>query len=192
MKVLRNLFQRSISKSQVCSSDSLLTSLFSQSEYEQFIQTVHSYFREQSLEFSIENGSVFLPHQERHVSLHNLAQICHQNNRNTWKTIIHDHFVQLDKIFIQSSGPFQIGTSFAEVAPNLAIRIWSIGTLEATGRENCIFREDLWDTVSVLVLDLADTIQTISPGSVSHWGKPVEDLFAIGLRNVLKKCKPEI
>ncbi|MGC1375849.1 MAG: hypothetical protein WA821_06500 [Anaerolineales bacterium] len=124
------------------------------------------------------------------MDLRNLAQVCHQHNKNQWERIVDAHFQQLEKI--KNTALEKNTASFADNIDALAIRLYPDGTLKNAGSDNIFYRKDLYGTISTLVLDLPDSIMAVTPKMVNSWGKNSDELFSLGYQNVVKLCKPDI
>ena len=72
----------------------------------------------------------------------------------------------------------------------MALRIWPKSYLDAGTKP--IYREDIEDLITVLVLDLPTAVQSVKLEEVQKWNKSVNELFEIGKENVLKQYPIQI
>jgi hypothetical protein len=172
--------------------DSFLNSILSANEYNRIIQIVTDYFEQQGKVFQIERDDIVFPGQSVKWNLQNVAQKCHLNPPEHWEEIIRDYFLRCEESTSDLSLAVEATADFAQAASLLAVRIWPSGTKDFGGTENLVYREDLWDTLSTLVLDLPDTVQSVTPTMLEKWGEDREKLFEMGLTYVLEHCKPAI
>ena len=107
-----------------------------------------------------------------------------------WQEVIRDHFesfardAELSAQIERDLGDFEKIKAAPGGAP-----------LPGSGRcrpqAELIERTDLEGTTTVMVLDLPNTIRSLRPSEAEPWGKSPEELFAVGLRNVLEGEAPQ-
>jgi hypothetical protein len=71
----------------------------------------------------------------------------------------------------------------------LAVRV---GDEESLPTDKLIFRRDLPGTISYLVFDLPNSVESVAPHLPEIWGKSIDELFALGLANVKQSANPSI
>jgi hypothetical protein len=191
MNLLKKIFHKQDSHQGERLLDPSGMAIFSAAENDRFVQMVSAYFQQRGETFRIEDGAVLLPEKNLKLNLQNLAQNCHQNKVRTWRQIVQNHFAHLDKMGTENPEIQDALKNFHKIAPRLAVRIWPLDTLDTIGRDYFIYREDLWATASVLVLDLPDCVDNIQPKNAVLWEEKTEVLFKVGLANVREQCKPE-
>jgi len=125
------------------------------------------------------------------MGLQNLAQMCHLGDKAERAAIVEGHFGMIERIQSDRADLARRIGHLDSVKDLLAVRIWPKSYLDAVSGQ-CIHREDLEGTITVLVFDLPTSIRPVSPKEANVWGKRTEELLQIGLDNVLRTCRPEI
>ncbi len=167
-------------------------SFFSAAEYQRFEKLVCDYFHEEGAEVAVEEGFVHVPERDHTYGLQNLAQVCHMSPEEEWRDTIGEHFLRLREAEDDRDRIEQEMEDFDAVADLLAVRLYHEDYVNSLGRDKVVFREDFEGTVSVLVVDLPTTIQTVPSETAKKWDKSVDELFAHGLGNVRRTVVPEV
>ena len=80
---------------------------------------------------------------------------------------------------------------FDKASKHLAVRIYNQDFMVSFKLEELAHRKDLEGTVTVLVLDLPDSVESVLKTNIEKWGKQPEELFSIALDNLKEKFKRE-
>jgi len=167
------------------------TGPFTPAAYPAFEHLVREELRRQGLEVEIDDGYATVPGRPGKYGLENLAQACALRERAQWPQIIEAHFAALRRAEAEREALGGART-FEQAAPLLAVRLWPAEFVAQIGPGALVYREDLPGLVTVLVYDLPETIQQVRPEEAAAWGRPGEELFALGLDNLRRKPRPEI
>jgi len=81
---------------------------------------------------------------------------------------------------------------FDKASKYLAVRIYKQGFMESFKLEELAHRKDLEGTVTVLVLDLPDSVESLLKTTIENWNKNTDELFALAIENLKEKFKREI
>jgi hypothetical protein len=81
---------------------------------------------------------------------------------------------------------------FDKAAKYLAVRLYQQDFMESFKLEELAYRKDLEGTVTVLVLDLPDSVESVLKTNIEKWGKNADELFALGCDNLKEKYKREL
>jgi hypothetical protein len=80
---------------------------------------------------------------------------------------------------------------FEEVRSTLKVWVCPEGNAAETSPDSLVSRPMAPGLQAILVVDRPDSIAFVKPELAASWGKPVEELFALGLANVRKQDKPQ-
>ena len=168
---------------------------FSREQFERFINLLGDYFKRHKSKIKFEDthaprvrvtGGSF---PQGHYGVMNLAQVCNQVPGDEWPQRIADHFDSLIAA-ARDHERFNVREAeFEQVREMLAVRI---GDEQSLPIDKLIFRRDLPGTISYLVFDLPNSVESVPPELPEKWGKSVDELFELGLANVKKTAKPSI
>lgn len=164
-------------------------SLFSPSDYFDFLNMVLAYLRRRQVDFTLRVDALYLGEKGGRIDLEVLAQQCAGQDRSQWRGTIAAFFQSSPAILAATKTAAHL--DFSQIAPLLAACLQPAGTLIAVGKENLVYRVDLEETVSVLMLDLPGNPQMVSPAEAARWEKEKAELFAIGLENSFQKAAIE-
>ena len=151
-------------------------------QYVRFVELVETDLRRRNVTYRIEDGLIRTS-DGGELGLLNLAQQCFGAPGDDWPKIIEGHFDSLFRSLAKREAIEAEMKSFEKVSGLLAARLWPEDTLDSLGKV-LVYRRDIPGTVTVLVLDLPDRVQTISPDMVAAWGRAEEELFTLALDNV--------
>ena len=169
---------------------------FSREKLERFVNHLGDYFRKRhksKIRFEktevpriTVSGGTFPPGQYGVV---NLAQVCNQVPDEQWPQRIADHFDALAAA-AKDHEKFNVReAAFEQVKEMLAVRI---GDKESLPLDKMLFRRDLPGTISYLVFDLPNSVESVPPELPQKWGKDVDELFALALANVKRSANPSV
>ncbi|MDR3637379.1 MAG: hypothetical protein P4L84_26480 [Isosphaeraceae bacterium] len=118
----------------------------------------------------------------RFMGLGNLSQVCHQCAFHEWPGIVSQHF---DRMMHALDGKEalhdRLSSDFAAARPLLKVRLYPADVAE---HGLYTYRAAMNDVIAALVLDLPETVDSVHEDQIAAWGRPVDELFAIGLENV--------
>jgi hypothetical protein len=161
--------------------------VFSGAGYFNFLNMLLSYLRGQGLDFTLKKESLVLQKTGAQIELADLAQACSRQDPGSWRRTIAAYFESRPDLLAEALGVRSLH-SFAQAASLLAVRLLPAGTLAALGAKNLVYRSDLAETVTLLVVD---DLKPVSPADVARWAKPEAELFAAALQNVAAKVAVE-
>lgn len=81
---------------------------------------------------------------------------------------------------------------FEKASKYLAVRIYNQDFMESFKQEEVVHRKDLEGTVTVLVLDLPDSVESVLKANIEKWEKDQEELFKLAIDNLKEKYKREV
>jgi hypothetical protein len=165
--------------------------LFNPQELDLFYSEVQLFLQSQDYHFSFQGGYVVSSNNlQEKINLENLAKLCHDREKDQWPTIIAEYFIQIRGARKQAVEYSML--DFKAISKKIVVRLWSEGSLAQIGSENLVYKNDLPGTISVLALDLPDSIVGITPTQMNFWDKNPSELFSLGFQNVSRICKPKI
>lgn len=164
-------------------------SFLSERQYSALCDAIEHYFRNVlNISYEINNNTITVPDNEYDLptlGLDNLARACKQNRLDDYSEIVAEHFtsiiesIRFRKTFEKSEGDFD------QVKQYLAVRLYSSEYINAIGFENVIAKPYAGELSVVLIFDFPQTVENVKPEQIVPWGKTSEELFALGLANVL-------
>lgn len=165
-------------------------SFFTTDEYEAFMATIDQYFTAQNIPYQSGDGFITVEDSSfggDELGLHNIAQLCKQNNITDYAATVQDHF-ELMKRAKQFNDAFERNAhNFEYVKPYLGIRLYHKSYGAVLDAENTMGADFIGDIFAMLVYDLPNTVLNVKPEQAAHWNKPFDELMAIGLQNINQK-----
>lgn len=161
--------------------------LFTDSEYQQFLAGLSSYFEKEKTSYTIADGEITTEGNGFggvSLGLFNLAQMCKQTNKKKWRDIIFSHFNGLKEAAVfekEFSGKVH---SYDYAKDFLAVRIYNAGYLASLDSSVSIGKNLGEDLFAMLAFDLPTTVTNVKPEQTIQWNKNNEELFEIGLDNI--------
>ncbi|MCS6822805.1 MAG: hypothetical protein NZ529_00810 [Cytophagaceae bacterium] len=86
----------------------------------------------------------------------------------------------------------EIIDDFEKAVKYLSVRIYNKDYILSFKHDELVYRKDLEGTVTVLVLDLPHSVESLLRMNVEKWSKNDDELFAIAIQNVAEKYKREV
>jgi hypothetical protein len=80
---------------------------------------------------------------------------------------------------------------FEKASKYLAVRIYQQDFMGSFKLEEIVHRKDMEGTVTVLVLDLPDSVESVLNTNIEKWNKQPDELFTLGCDNLKEKFKRE-
>ncbi len=96
-----------------------------------------------------------------------------------------------EEMFGKEDAVRSILDDFEKASKYLAVRIYNQDFMESFKLEEVAYRKDLEGTVTVLVLDLPDSVESVLKATIEKWNKQPEELFTLGMENLREKFKRE-
>lgn len=165
------------------------------SEYQLFIEHIDKYFRKKNLPYTQNEDAIIVQDEswkEMQLGLHNLAQICKQNKRSEWRSIVHDHFEGLQAAMEFEESFLSQAHDYSYAAPFIGVRIYHKGYVAHIGDEATIKEPIADDLVALLVFDFPHNIINIKPETTIQWNKTNEELYDMGRANIRQKYPANI
>ncbi|QEM05676.1 hypothetical protein DIU31_019955 [Mucilaginibacter rubeus] len=166
-------------------------SFFSDAEYRDFIKAIDKFFYKKNISYKIEDdASIKVGPNDfglNILGLTNVAQLCKQDERRNYYELISGHFDALIRTYLFDKDFNAIVDDYEAVEKYLATRLYPLGYLEYGGEENKIYSMIAGEIAKVLVFDLPNAIQTITPEQAEKWNKTYDELFEKGVENVRQK-----
>jgi hypothetical protein len=165
-------------------------------QYRLFLDCVRGHFTARKRRFTMGDGVILVEDAKKggkhQLGLLNLAQICANNEAKEWPEIVADHFRTLEKSYGEQKVLEERIDDFGRVAELLAVRLWPENYLAELDRNKILHRKEVPGTITALVFDLPSSIRNVTPEEIKSWGKSEEELFEIGLANVMENCIPDV
>jgi hypothetical protein len=96
-----------------------------------------------------------------------------------------------EEMFGQEEVIKNIIEDFEKASKYLAVRIYNQDFMGSFKLEELAHRKDLEGTVTVLVLDLPDSVESVLKTNIEKWNKEPDELFTLALDNLKEKFKRE-
>ncbi|HSZ24570.1 MAG TPA: hypothetical protein VK766_02570 [Cytophagaceae bacterium] len=96
-----------------------------------------------------------------------------------------------EEMFGKEEGIKNILEDFEKASKYLAVRIYQEDFMASFKLEELVHRKDLEGTVTVLVLDLPDSVESVLNVNIEKWRKLPEELFVLAFDNLKEKFKRE-
>ncbi len=137
------------------------------------------------------DGFVSLDSQENRYGIWNVAQVCAQSPVTDWNEIIKDHFEKIFQMPTEAAEYLLKKDDFNKVKNDLRLQLYPNGYLDQLGskKEEVVYKTDIPGTLSVVVIDLPSTLQTLTWADANVWGLEKNEIFAIALANTLEQLK---
>lgn len=156
--------------------------------YRSFISLVETYFANRHIlvaidceEGLVKPGHGVFPYSST-FGLQNIAQICHQSDRDEWRDLISAHFNSIFDVK-DDENAFRIHMDdFEKLRKQLRARLYPVDIVNHA--TEIIQRPGPEGTLEVLALDLPTTVRTVSQSEADQWGMNKDLLFQIGRRNL--------
>lgn len=169
---------------------------FGPGQFLRFLDLVQDYFRNRHIQFTMLDGVVSLPSLgdggKVGLGLTNIAQACHQMDETDWPALIGEHFDHIVLSLQETRSLKDKMGDFEQIRSRLLVQVWPEETLETVGPENIVHHVHLRDTASILAIDSPMSLMSVSVEHAKKWGQSTEELFRIGLQNVLEKHPPQV
>ncbi|WP_413669704.1 hypothetical protein ACEN9X_06975 [Mucilaginibacter sp. Mucisp86] len=166
-------------------------SFFNDAEYRDFIKAIDKFFYKKNISYKIEDdASVKVGPNDfglNILGLTNVAQSCKQDERQNYYELISGHFDALIRTYQFDKDFNAFVDDYEAIEKYLATRLYSLDYLKYGGEENKIYSMIAGEIAKVLVFDLPDAIQTITPEQAGKWNKTYDELFEKGIENVREK-----
>lgn len=162
-------------------------SFFSAPEWKAFTATVERHMKgvDAQFDWAVGRARIRLPgRSESQAGLSNLAQVCHQHDRGDWALVVSQHFATLLGASGDEDEAARLRGDFAAARAKLKVRLYPGETIAMMRKSGPVIREVADGLAAVLVLDLAETVRSVSRDEVKGWSTPDDELFEIGLANV--------
>lgn len=151
--------------------------------FSRFVQALDRVLSEQGFPYTIdlEQGFWKRDGSEATFGITNMAQLCNQAPEDEWETYIRSYVVATQQ-------PTDTGPEDFEVArPMLRVRFFP---KEGIDPAILVTKDVSPHFYTCLALDLPDRVLSVKPELLKAWGLHEEELFEIGLQNVLATANP--
>src|SRR5439155_9691294 len=101
--------------------------------------------------------------QHTRFGLRSLMQKCNMLPQDQWAQLVSERFDRLLDTVREQGAIVARMSDFDQARPNLVLRIYPAETVSGISRKQIINRVDLPGTVTVLMLDLPEALQSVSP-----------------------------
>lgn len=163
---------------------------------DEFLRLVADYFQRRGLPAVINADHVIVTHDAQRVyGLGNLVQLCAASDQADWRGLIASHFDTLDRAERWEKSFERRLSDFEFARQRLVLRLWEEGSLPAhlsLESEHLIARRDLPGLLTILALDLPESVRTLRREETNPWGKDDAELFSVALQNTMGLVSPEV
>lgn len=153
---------------------------FAADAYRAFLEAVGADLRRRGLMYEIDDGVVEIRRlgaPPKKLGLLNLAQTCNLAERDDWPATVSAHFD-----LIVNVDPDETLSDFERARPHVKLRLYPPEYAEQG--VDLVASMPIPGVVAAVVLDLPQTIRTVTAKDVKAWGRTREELFALALQNV--------
>jgi hypothetical protein len=164
-------------------------------DYEDFIHLVKRYFDRKTIAYTIDEDVIIADGGDWPVSqmgLSNLAQICKQNPRRDWKSIINGHFDGMLRNNEFEAVFYERAHEYSYASPYIGVRIYPNDYISHIGEEATIKKPIAEDLSAILVFDFPHIVCNLKPETTIQWNKTNDELYETGLANIRMKCQVEV
>lgn len=165
-------------------------SFFTQRQYKEFLKAIEKYFYEKDVVYTIEDGVLSAEANDYgfgEAELLNLAQDCLGADISFYQRVVDEHFDSLARACAFEKEFGDIKHDFEKIKEHIGVRLYPADFYEETGKDNSIAKEFAGDIYAMLVYDTEDSILTVKPEDAEKWGKPTDELFETGIKNIWDK-----
>lgn len=153
--------------------------------YRGFLDVLDAEMKRRGLAYELNEGILRLPGPEpSEYGLLNLAQLCHASPRGEWPAVVARHFDNTFRFPEESREIDARAQRFEDVRSLLKVRIYHSDYLRHMGPDRLVHRVPAPGLVETLVYDLPSSVSTVPREHLRAWGRPEDELFALGLANV--------
>ena len=159
--------------------------------YERFEAAVRKHFKDRGVKVLISDGIVRIPPGAPEsadfageMGLMNLGQWCAGSKESEWAGHIADHFERLRRSHAERVQLESLASDFSEIAPRLAVRLYEPGSLPPKLLEAACSREDIPGLITMLCIDMPDTVHTVTRKQAGKWGQTDDALFDRAIANL--------
>lgn len=163
-------------------------SFFTPEQYSAFIQGIDRYFKKRNLTYTLGDGMLSVSENDfgfGNLGLNNVAQVCRQNNSGNYDSIIETHFETLVRSKQFETGFNKMVGNFEEVKKYIGVRLYATDYIRQVGEQLTITKPFAGDILCMLVFDLPDSIINVKPAQAAIWNKSMDELFDLGMENIL-------
>lgn len=168
---------------------------FDDEEYQAFMAAIDHYFAVKQMPYEIGDGIITIQSKQfggGQLGLVNIAQVCKQNCTSDYSSIVLDYFDMMERAK-QFNDEFESNThNFEYVKPYLAVRLYHNSYVETLDTAHTMGKPFAGDIFATLVYDLPDTVINVKPKQAEQWGKTLDELMTVGLKNINQKYTTEI
>ena len=165
-------------------------SAFNPEEYSAFLEALDKYFTRHKITYELIPGGIKAgpnDHGFSTLGLTNLMQVCKQDRVKRYPELVSGHFDGLARAQKASAAFEKLTEDYAQVKKFLGVRLYPKDYLANLGNDITVGRDFGGDIYAMLVYDLPDTVQNVTPAQAAKWGKSFEELFATGIQNIKTK-----
>ncbi len=154
--------------------------------YDRFESAVRAYFKARGVRVLITDGVLTRPDSSQEsgaMGLNNIAQFCAQSEEPQWPALIEKHFDRIERSQGERIQLEAMEQDYDEIAPRLAVRLHEPDHVQ-TVLDASVFREDVPGLVTMLCIDMPDTVHTVTRERAEKWRLSDEELFERAVANV--------
>ena len=155
---------------------------FDADSYRAFLEHVGADLKRRGLMYGIDDGVVEIRRigaPLKSLGLLNLAQACNLSERDEWPSIVASHFDLIVDADLDSAAGFD---DFAAVRPLVKLRLYPPDYAEQG--VDLVASRPIPEVIAAVVLDLPQTVRTVTEENLKSWGRSREEIFDLALANV--------
>jgi hypothetical protein len=165
---------------------------FTESETQTFLAIALNHFEAKGIDFTFhEDMGVIKISGGRQFGLLTIAQHCLHRDPLEWPSLIAAYFERISQGFEEGQSYCE-ERSYDRVCDRLMVRLYPADVFDTVDSKHFVFQCSLEGTLSVLVYDLPNSTETVTPNQAQAWGQSDEQLFEKALQNTIADYPVEV
>lgn len=164
-------------------------------DHDIFEKELAAYFKGKGIAFELLDGYIKVPGKEFDLGefgLSNIAQFCKNEGVEKSKEHIAGHFESLIRGHQFNKQFDRLKTNYEAVKKYLGVRLYNIEYFQNIGVDKAIGRNVGGDLYAILIYDLPDTVQSVSPKDAEAWNIDPDELWNAAEANIYSLYPPNI
>lgn len=162
--------------------------LINQQQYANIVDLAIQYFKEKGDEvISLKNGFLCCKNEdgeEMKYGFDNLVRILAAQPKEEWESLLYTHFNTMN---VSDNHWVYYRKDYEAAKPFLKVLIKDEEILQHEFAQNIIYRIDLPETVTVLVMDYENQFRFLQKDDIGEWEKTTEQIFEDALENIAEE-----
>jgi hypothetical protein len=162
-------------------------SFFTPGQYADFDRLVRAALGERGLTAHVDDGVAVIRRADEvdeRLGLLNLAQMCREQESSKWPRLIGEFFDTMARAGRDPERLLRSIEPFDAARDKIKVRLHPEDYLQHPHADHLCLRKVADGISALLVCDLGYANVSVSAETARDWGKPMDDLFALGVKNV--------